>query len=65
VCHEREADSDALAGTEFALLVLALLWPVTVRADFQAGLDAYDRGDYKTAYREWLLLAEQGNDRTE
>ncbi len=46
----------------FALIVLllALLWPVSVRADFQAGMDAYNRGDYKTAYREWLQFAEQG-----
>ena len=30
-------------------------------ADFQAGSDAYDKGDYKTALREWLPLAEQGD----
>jgi TPR repeat protein len=30
-------------------------------ADFQAGWDAYDRGDYATALREWRPLAEQGN----
>ena len=42
------------------LLVLVLLWPASVRADAQAGLAAYERGDYKTAYREWLPLAEQG-----
>jgi len=28
--------------------------------DFQDGMDAYDRQDYKTAYRLWLPLAEQG-----
>ena len=42
------------------ILVLALLWPVNLLADLQAGLDAADRGDYATAYREWLPLAEQG-----
>ncbi len=29
-------------------------------ADFQAGLDAYERGDYHTAMKEWRPLAEQG-----
>ena len=29
--------------------------------DFQDGLDAYGRGDYKTAYKLWLPLAEQGH----
>ena len=28
--------------------------------DFQDGFDAYDRKDYKTAYKLWLPLAEQG-----
>ncbi len=43
------------------ILVLALLWPVSLLADFQAGFDAYNSGDYATAYREWLPLAEQGD----
>jgi TPR repeat protein len=34
---------------------------VSVSQDFQKGVDAYDRGDYATALREWTLLAEQGN----
>ncbi len=29
--------------------------------DFQAGVDAYDRGDYDTALKEWRPLADQGN----
>jgi len=40
-------------------LVLVLAppaWP-----DFQAGKDAYDRGDYDTALKEWRPLAEQGD----
>jgi len=32
-----------------------------VFADFQAGVDAYDAGDYATAYKEFKILAEQGN----
>ncbi len=30
-------------------------------ADFDRGLEAYDKGDYKTALQEWQPLAEQGN----
>ena len=29
--------------------------------DYQDGWDAYERQDYKTAYKLWLLLAEQGD----
>src|SRR5262252_6842177 len=29
-------------------------------AGFQEGVNAYDRGDYATAVREWLPLAQQG-----
>jgi len=49
----------------FGLLVVVLLWPVSVPADYQAGLYAYERADYKTAYREWLSLAEQGDARAQ
>ncbi len=31
------------------------------RRDYQAGFDAYDRGDYAAAWAEWQPLAEQGN----
>jgi TPR repeat protein len=30
-------------------------------ADFDNGVAAYERGDYATAFREWLPLAEQGD----
>jgi hypothetical protein len=30
-------------------------------ADGQAGVDAYKRGDYATALRDWRPLAEQGD----
>jgi TPR repeat protein len=43
----------------FALTALALLVALPVRADFQTALDAYNAGDYETAYREWLPLAEK------
>ena len=40
-------------------LVLALAAPTW--ADHQAGLDAYKRGDYKAALKEFRLAAEQGD----
>ena len=43
-----------------ALLPLLLVVNLT-HADFQDGLDAYDRGDYPTALNEFLPLAEQGD----
>ena len=47
-----------------AVIVLVLALALSARvlaADFQAGLDAYNRGDYATALKEWRPLAEQGN----
>ncbi len=42
-------------------LVLALALPAPVlAADFQAGSEAYIRGDYAAALKEWKPLAEQG-----
>jgi TPR repeat protein len=42
-------------------LVLSIVWlAVPAWADFQTGMDAYNRGDYATALREWRPLAEQG-----
>jgi len=40
-------------------LVFMLATPIL--ADFQAGVDAYKRGDYDTALKEFRLLAEQGD----
>lgn len=34
-------------------------------ADFQEGLDAYNRGDYQAALREMRPLAEQGDARAQ
>lgn len=49
--------------TEVRQLILAffLLWPASLLQDFEAGSDAYNRGDYTTAYRDWLSLAERGD----
>jgi uncharacterized protein len=41
------------------LLLLAAALPAL--ADFQAGLDAYQKGDYATAAKEWRTLADGGD----
>ncbi len=38
------------------VLVAAPAW-----ADYEAAEEAYDRGDYATALKEWRALAEQGD----
>ena len=44
------------------LLTLVILLPCNLAyADFQDGLDAYNRGDYASALKEWHPLAEQGH----
>ena len=44
----------------FMVIVLSLMLAASTWADFQAGQNAYDRGDYETALKEWRPLAEQG-----
>jgi len=44
------------------LSVLTLFLTSLVHADFQAGKDAYDRGNYEIALQEWRLAAKQGDD---
>lgn len=48
-------------GHAIALVLLIVCLAVSVWADFQAGMDANNRGDYATALREWRPLAEQGD----
>ncbi len=43
------------------LLALVVLTSSLVLADSQTALEAYNAGDYETAYREWLPLAEKGS----
>ena len=43
------------------LLLFSIFISLNSYADFQDGWDAYDRGDYKTAFNEWKPLAEQGD----
>ena len=44
-----------------AAAAVMILFALPAWADFQDGLDAYDRGDYSTAFKEWLPLAKAGN----
>ena len=41
------------------LLAFALLWLVGAVADFRASLEAYNRGDFATAMRQWRPLVMQ------
>jgi len=47
--------------TPIVFILCLLVWPALVQADFQAGVDAYNQGDYATALKEWRPLAEQGD----
>ena len=40
---------------------LSLMLAASTWADFQLGEDAYKRGDFETALKEFLPLAEQGD----
>lgn len=44
-----------------ALLVVIIALAVPSWADYEAGLQAFQRADYATALREWRPLAEQGH----
>jgi hypothetical protein len=41
-------------------VLLIILFTTTAFADFQKGVEAVERGDYETAFNEWVPLAEQG-----
>ena len=55
----RRAAETALRGLAATLLLLAAA--SAVAADFGAGVEAYRRGDYASAFREFRPLAEQGD----
>ncbi len=55
----RRATEAAIHGIAVALLVLAAT--LAVAADFDAGVEAYHRGDYASALREFRPLAVQGD----
>ena len=45
----------------FALLCSIICLAAPTWADFEAGVNAFQRADYATALREWRTLAEQGH----
>jgi uncharacterized protein len=50
----------------FIILVLSIIcFVIPARADYQAGMDAKNRGDFAKAFREWQPLAEQGDARAQ
>ena len=62
----REQKVKRFARTSVILLTfLAIGWGVTLstpaRSDYEAGVEAYSKGDFKTAMAEWLPLAEGGD----
>ena len=44
-----------------ALVLSIVCFVAPAWADFKAGMEAYNRGDFATALREWRPLAEQGD----
>ena len=53
-----------MIARRFLIPVLCLLlatFSVPARADFDAGMAAYERGDFTTAMTEWRPLAEAGD----
>jgi len=48
-----------------ALVLSLVCLVVPAWANYQAGMDANNRGDYATALREWRPLAEQGDARAQ
>jgi len=51
--------------TLFAVLLVAMLATHANAQNFKTGLDAYDRGDFETALKEWQPLAERGDARAQ
>lgn len=49
------------AGRVSLLCVALCLASVAARADFADGAQAYDGGDYASAFREWMALARAGD----
>jgi TonB family protein len=55
--------SEELSSVRVLLILLVALHlpAVPVQADFRAGLDAYEQGNFSQAFEEWHLLAKRGN----
>lgn len=44
-----------------SVILVAVLITTSANAGFEEGLDAYDKGDYRRAYAEWIEAAENGD----
>ena len=56
-----DRSSPSLVLVTSALFLSIVISAAPTWADFEAGMDAYGRGDYATALREWRPLAERGH----
>ncbi len=53
-------------GSAAFLAISLFIWPQTApQADYQTGLVAYGKGDYETAFQQWVPLAETGSDQAQ
>jgi TPR repeat protein len=60
--HRYPSDLLAAGARVLALVAaMAVFGGAHARADFDAGRRAYANGDYNTAFKEWLSLAEAGD----
>ena len=46
-------------------IILSFLFSFSVFADWEAGMDAYNAGDFQTTLKNWIPLAEQGDARAQ
>lgn len=56
-----DGSSPSLLLVTLAFFLSIAIFAAPIWADFEAGMDAYGRGDYATALREWRPLAERGH----
>ena len=54
-----------VACTVFAAVSVIVFAAADVRADFESGWQAYQRGDFGDALKEWRPLAESGDRRAQ
>jgi len=61
-CNIRERKVKLLARTIVILLtIITIAFNAPARADYQTGVEAYSKRDFKAALNEWLPLAESGD----
>jgi len=67
VISDNTCNSLSPFGPVFRILLMAtvsvFLWSISSRADFEGAWEAYERGQYNIAVREFLRCAERGHDK--